>query len=117
MSPEFREEILCQLRRPGAKADMLIERYLGNPNGEQGCMPYTRDVQAALRLLPPGLHFICGRFSEGTLFWCDLGMCPQVQAWGETLACAISGAAFAYRTHPNLVAARPDAVTKASGGR
>jgi len=43
-----------------------------------------------------------GRFEEGRSFWCDVGVRPQVQAWGETIASAIAGVIFAYRTHPNL---------------
>lgn len=100
MNTEFREKILRQLRRPSRKADMLIERHLGNPAGGEGCRPYTQDVEAALTLLPDGVHFLCGRFEEGTLFWCDVGFRPQVQAWGATMAAAIAGATFAYLTHP-----------------
>jgi hypothetical protein len=101
MNTEFREKLLTQLRQPGPQADMLIERYLGNPGGANGCRPYTRDVEAALTLLPEGVHFLSGRFEEGKLFWCDVGFRPQVQAWGPTLACAIAGAVFAYLTHPD----------------
>ncbi len=104
MSPEFRQQILVQLRKPGNRADMLIERYLGFPAGAGGCRPYTRDVGAALTLLPDGVHFLCGRFEEGRLFWCDVGFRPQVQAWGETMASAIAGAVFAYLTHPDFAA-------------
>lgn len=96
----FREKILRMLRTPSQKADMLIERHLGNPNGNSGCLPYTSDVEAALKLLPNGVHFLCGRSEEGELFWCDVGIRPQVQAWGETMAAAISGAVFAYLTYP-----------------
>lgn len=106
MTPEFREDLIRQLRRPGSRADMLIERYLGHPSGNSGCQHYTQDVEAALTLLPQGVHFLCGRFEEGSLFWCDVGFCPQVQAWGETMAAAIAGAIFAYRTHPEMIAAR-----------
>src|SRR3990172_1787806 len=81
---------------------MLNERYLGNPAGADGCRPYTRDVEAALTLLPDGVHFLCGRFEEGKLFWCDVGFRPQVQAWGITPAAAIAGAIFAYATHPEV---------------
>lgn len=102
MTPGFRENIISQLRKPGHKADMLIEHYLGRPAGADGSQPYTRDVNAALRLLPNGVHFLCGRFEEGRLFWCDVGVRPQVQAWGETMAAAIAGAIFGYRTHPHL---------------
>lgn len=102
MTPEFREEILQQLRRPGTKADMLIERYIGCPTNADGARAYTRDVEAALTLLPEGVHFLCGRFDEGKFYWCDVGFRPQVQAWGETLACAIAGAIFAYLTHPDV---------------
>jgi hypothetical protein len=106
MTPEFRDEILQQLRHSGAKADMLIERYLGNPGADEGARPYTRDVETAMSLLPEGVHFLCGRFEEGKLYWCDIGFRPQVQAWGETLACAIAGAVFAYLTHPDVEAGR-----------
>lgn len=101
MNMEFREKLLTQLREPSSKADMLIERYLGNPGGAEGCRPYTQDVEAALTLLPQGVHFLCGRFEEGKLFWCDVGFRPQVQAWGSTMAAAIAGAVFAYLTHPD----------------
>jgi hypothetical protein len=106
MNPEFREKILKELRTPGAKADMLIERYLDHPGGDGGCLPYTQDVEAALTLLPAGAHFLCGRFEEGTMYWCDVGYRPQVQAWGETMAAAVAGAIFAYLTHPDVVAPR-----------
>lgn len=102
MTPEHREEIIRQLRQPGPRADMLIERYLGNPGGVAGARSYTSDVETALSLLPDGVHFLCGRSSEGKLFWCDVGFRPQVQAWGETLACAIAAAVFAYFTHPDV---------------
>jgi hypothetical protein len=102
MESGFREKVLKGLRRPGAKADMLIERYLGYPGGEQGCRPYTRDVEVAFTLLPEGVHFLCGRFEEGKLFWCDVGFRPQVQAWGETMAAAVACAVFAYLTHPEV---------------
>lgn len=102
MNTEFREKLLTQLRQPGRKADMLIERNLGNPAGTGGCRPYTQDVEAALTLLPEGVHFLCGRFEEGKLFWCDVGFRPQVQAWGSTMASAIAGAVFAYLTHPDM---------------
>lgn len=100
MNPQLREKLLPQLRVPSNKADMLIERYLGGPGAVEGCKPYTSNVDAALTLLPPGVHFLCGRSEESELFWCDVGFSPQVQAWGETLAAAVAGAAFAYRTHP-----------------
>ena len=102
MSPELREKVRLRLRKPGHTADMLIEHYLGRPAGADGSQPYTRDVNAALTLLPNGVHFLCGRFEEGRLFWCDVGFRPQVQAWGETMASTIAGAIFAYRTHPNV---------------
>lgn len=108
MNTEFREKLLTQLREPSRKADMLIERYLGSPGGAEGCRPYTQDVEAALTLLPEGTHFLCGRFEEGKLFWCDVGFRPQVQAWGSTLAAAIAGAVFAYRTHPEREETVPD---------
>lgn len=101
MNMEFREKLLTQLREPSHKADMLIERYLGNPGGATGSRSYTQDVEAALTLLPEGVHFLCGRFEEGKLFWCDVGFRPQVQAWGSTMASAIAGAVFAYLTHPD----------------
>lgn len=106
MTPKCREEVLRLLREPGPRADMLIEHHLGHPGGVNGCRPYTRDVQAALSLLPEGVHFLCGRFEEGTLFWCDVGFRPQVQAWGETMATAVAAAVFAYLTHPE-VTSRP----------
>ena len=109
MPPRYRDQLLSQLRRPGRKADMLIERALGFPNGSGGCRPYTREVEAALSLLPERTHFLCGRFEDGELFWCDVGFRPQVQAWGETMACAIAGAAVAYLTHPETSSARADA--------
>ena len=65
MNTEFRERLLKQLREPNPKADMLIERYFGNPAGATGCRPYTQDVEVALTLLPEGVHFLCGRFEEG----------------------------------------------------
>jgi hypothetical protein len=102
MTPEFRDDLLRQLRRPGPRSDMLIERYLDNPGGVAGARSYTTDVESAMTLLPAGVHFLCGRAEEGKLFWCDIGFRPQVQAWGETLACAIAGAVFAYRTHPDV---------------
>jgi hypothetical protein len=102
VSPDFRENILKQLRRPSQRADMIVERYLGHPSGAEGCKPYTRDSNAAISLLPDGVHFLCGRFEEGHLFWCDVGYRPQVQAWGETMAAAIVGAIFAYLTHPEV---------------
>ncbi len=105
MQPDLRERIIKALRTPGRKADMLIERYLGFPNGEGGCLPYTESVETALTLLPANTHFLCGRSEEGMLFWCDVGFRPQVQAWGETLAAAVAGAVFAYRTHPDIAAA------------
>lgn len=105
MQPEHRERILKALRTPGRKADMLIERYLGFPNGAGGCRPYTQSVEVALTLLPPNTHFLCGRSEEATLFWCDVGFRPQVQAWGETLAAAVAGAIFAFRTHPDVTTA------------
>jgi hypothetical protein len=104
MKTEFREKILKQLRVPSRKADMLIERHLGHPGGAAGCRPYTAEVESALSLLPEGVHFLCGRFEDGKLFWCDVGFRPQVQAWGETMAAAIAGAIFAYRTHPDAQA-------------
>lgn len=104
MNPEQRQKIIIDLRTASPKADMLIEHHLGNPNGHSGCQPYTRDVEAALSLLPPNTHFLCGRFEGGALFWCDVGFRPQVQGWGNTLAAAIAGAIFAYRTHPDIVA-------------
>lgn len=106
MEPDFREKILKQLRIPSRKADMLIERHLGHPGGKFGVQPYTSDVSAAMTLLPHGIHFLCGRFEEGELFWCDVGFRPQVQAWGETMAAAIAGAVFAYLTHPDVKADR-----------
>lgn len=103
MQAEQRERIIKQLRQPGRKADMLIERYLGFPGGPHGCRPYTQNVETALTLLPPNVHFLCGRFEEGSLFWCDVGFRPQVQAWGQTMAAAVAGAVFAYRTHPDVI--------------
>ncbi len=106
MNSEYREEVLRQLRHPGVKGDMLIERFLAHPNGPGGCLPYTKDVAAAMSLLPKGVHFLCGCFEGGERYWCDVGFRPQVQAWWENLACAIAGAAFSYRTHPDVVADR-----------
>ena len=114
MNTEFRERLLKQLREPNPKADMLIERYLGNPTGTTGCRPYTQDVEVALTLLPEGAHFLCGRFEEGKLFWCDVGFRPQVQAWGSTMASAIAGAIFAYRTHPDTDRRPGDSTTAQS---
>jgi len=102
MLPKLRKQVLTQLRHPCRKADMLIERYLEFPGRANGYKPYTRDVEAALTLLPKGVHFLCGRFEEGELFWCDVGFRPQVQAWGNSMAAAIAGAVFAYRTHPTI---------------
>ncbi len=102
MKAEHREIIIKQLRHPSCKADMLIERHLGFPNGPEGCRPYTQDVEAALTLLPPGVFFHCGRFEEGGMFWCDVGFRPQVQGWGDNLAAAMAGAIFAYLTHPDV---------------
>lgn len=115
MSPEFREEILRQLRKPGPRADLLIERYLGRPTGPGGCKPYTREVEEAVALMPKNVHFVCGRFEEGNLFWCDVGTCPQVQAWGETMACAIAGAVFAYLTHPDSPVSKRSGVARQAG--
>jgi hypothetical protein len=114
MTPEFREKTLKELRRPGAKADMLIERYLNSPGGKAGSRPYTQVVEQAMTLLPPGAHFLCGCFEDGKLFWCDVGFRPQVQAWGETMAAAIAGAAFAYRTHPDVLSG--EAARQAAAG-
>lgn len=102
MNAEQRQHVLVQLRQPGRKADMLIEQHLGFPNGSGGCRPYTTVVEAALTLLPDGVHFLCGRSEESAEFWCDVGFRPQVQAWGKTLAAAIAGASFGYRTHPDV---------------
>ncbi|MHB8453353.1 MAG: hypothetical protein ACYDDO_01390 [Acidiferrobacterales bacterium] len=102
MKAEHRETIIKQLRHPGRKADMLIERHLGFPNGADGCKPYTQNVEAALNLLPQGVFFHCGRFEEGGMFWCDVGFRPQVQGWGDNLAAAVAGAIFAYLTHPDV---------------
>lgn len=102
MDLTLRDQVIRQLRRPGSPADMLIEDQLGLPRGGDTCPPYTGDVDIALSLIPRGVHFLCGRFEGSALFWCDVGFRPQVQAWGENLAAAIAGAAFAYRTHPDL---------------
>lgn len=115
MDPELRDKLLPHLRVPSRRADMLIERHLGNPGGEHGCRPYTSDAEAALTLLPPGVHFLCGRFEEGKRFWCDVGFRPQVQAWGDTLAAAIAGAVFAYRTDPAVVSRSADCAGGVSG--
>lgn len=109
MEPAHRERIIKALRCPGRRADMLIEHYLGFPNRERGCLPYTSSVEAALSLMPPNTHFLCGRSEEAKLFWCDVGFRPQVQAWGETLAAALAGAVFAYRTHPDVRLTTTDA--------
>jgi hypothetical protein len=113
MNHDARERILKQLRTPSTKADMLIEQHLDYPGGNSGCRPYTSDVESALMLLPHGVHFLCGRFEGAHLFWCDVGFRPQVQAWGETMAAAVAGAIFAYRTHPEASAATgaPQSVT------
>ncbi len=102
MKAEHRETIIKQLRHPGCKADMLIERHLGFPNGANGCKPYTQDVEAALSLLPRAVFFHCGRFEEGGMYWCDVGFRPQVQGWGDNLAAAVAGAIFAYLTYPDV---------------
>lgn len=102
MISTVREKIIERLRRPSPHADMLIEEHLGQPSGNNGCQPYTRDVETALKLVPKNQHILCGRFHEGEMFWCDVGFRPQVQAWGENMASAIAGAAFAYRTHPEV---------------
>lgn len=98
---DARERLLAQLRQPGVEADRLIHEFLGHSAPESKLPPYTREVEVAMTLLPRGVHFLCGRFEEGTLFWCDVGFRPQVQAWGENLAAAIAGAAVAYLTHPD----------------
>lgn len=102
MDLQLREEILKQLRAPSPRADLLIAQYLGYPAGASGCQRYTAEAERALELLPPGVHILCGRFEGGQRYWCDVGFRPQVQAWGETLAAAIAGAIFAYRTHPDV---------------
>lgn len=96
---------------------MLIERLLEHPGGSNGCLPYTRDVSAAMSLLPKGVHFLCGSFENGERYWCDVGFRPQVQAWGDNLACAIAGAVFAYRTHPEVIAGRAAGATATRSGR
>jgi len=115
MKTEHREIILKQLRHPGRKADMLIERHLGFPNGTDGCRPYTQDVEVALSLLPPGVFFHCGRFEEGGMFWCDVGFRPQVQGWGDNLAAAVAGAIFAYLTHPDAGQSEPEHAAHKAG--
>ena len=106
MNPELRDKILTEIRAPSPKADMLIERYLVGSTSESGCRPYTSCAETALSLLPSGVHFLCGRFEEGKLFWCDVGFKPQVQAWGENMATAIAGAIFSYLTHPDVIASQ-----------
>ena len=101
LAPDARERLLAQLRQPGVEADRLVHEFLGRSDRDSNLPPYTREVEAAMTLLPRGVHFLCGRFEEGTLFWCDVGFRPQVQAWGENLAAAIAGAAVAYLTHPD----------------
>ena len=107
--------LLQQLRTPCLKSYMLIERYLGFPGDENGCRPYTRDIDAALGLIPPGVPFVCGRGGDGSMFWCDVGFRPRVQAWGESLPCAIAAAAFAYRMHPVVVAGNAEGGQGAAG--
>lgn len=102
MTPTIRKKIIKRLRRPSPHGDMLIEQRLGQPSGDNRCQPYTRDVEVALKLVPENQHILCGRFYEGEMFWCDVGFRPQVQAWGENIASAIAGAAFAYRPHPEV---------------
>ena len=102
MTPYVREKIIKRLRQPSLEADMLIESHLNHPGGQTGCRPYTKNVEDALQLIPSNEHILCGRFHEGEMFWCDVGFRPQVQAWGENMASAIAGAAFAYRTHPEV---------------
>lgn len=104
LAPEARERLLGQLRQPGVEADRLIHEFLGLSARDSNLPPYTQEVEAAMTLLPGGVHFLCGRFEEGTLFWCDIGFRPQVQAWGENLAAAIAGAAVAWLTHPDTAA-------------
>lgn len=100
LSRQEREEVLRHLSTPGIHADCLIHKYLA-ADGTRPCRRYTTNVEEALSLVPDGVHFLAGRFEGGTLFWCDVGFRPQVQAWGETLASAIASAAFAYLTHPD----------------
>lgn len=102
MTPTNRENIIKKLQQPSPHADMLIEAHLDHPSGDDGCQPYTQVVEAALQLVPENQHILCGRFQEGKLFWCDVGFRPQVQAWGENMASAIAGAAFAYHTYPEV---------------
>lgn len=116
MNPDQRQRIILDLRTAGQKADMLIENYLGRPGGASGCKPYTRDTEAALSLLPTNTHFLCGRFEGGTLFWCDVGFRPQVQGWGDTLAAAIAGAIFAYRTHPDVLSGAARSMQRPESG-
>ena len=49
MNIEHRETILRQLRHAGQKADMLIERHLGFPNGAEGSRPYTQHVDEDIK--------------------------------------------------------------------
>ena len=100
LSQKEREDVLRILSTPGTRSDSLIHTYLV-ADELQPCRRYTTDVEEALSLLPDGVHFLAGRFEGGTLFWCDVGFRPQVQAWGENLASAIASAAFAYLTHPD----------------
>ena len=108
LQAQQREQILKQLRQPGPDADRLIGQYLGLGNlAQQDLPPYTTDVEVALKLLPQGVFFLCGRSEGSSLFWCDVGFRPKVQHWGESLAAAIAGAIFAYLTHPEVAPLHP----------
>lgn len=96
-----REQLIRRLRDPGREADLLLAQYLVDASlAEAEVAPYTSRVESALTLLPATLHWLCGRSEDGQWYWCDVGMQPQVQAWGRTPAAAIAAAAFAYFTHP-----------------
>ena len=103
LKSQQREHILKQLRQPGPAADRLIYQHLGlGGTMAHNLPPYTSDVETALKLLPQGQFFLCGRSEDSEYFWCDVGFRPKVQAWGTSLAAAVAGAIFAYLTHPEV---------------
>ena len=100
LSAEERNELLKQLRESGSESDRIICDYLGIEDFEW----ITADFERAVTLIPSGLPFLVSRNENGDRYWCDVGKCPQVQAWGRTAAAAVAGAAFAYHTHPRQLA-------------